>query len=291
MTETAIAEPQLARDVRAALPTFLIIGAAKCGTTSLHEYLGAHPSICMSSNKEPMCFEPPNWLERLPEYRDLFERPAPVRGEASIAYSAFPWAPEIPDRVRATIPDARIVYLVREPIQRMLSHYAQNHWDRHLWGAKRFPIRPFDELMDDLEDPMNMPVWCSRYATQVERWIERFGRDRVLILDQRDLLRDRATTLRRVLEFLAVDAAFASPAWEAEHNTATQHRLPTDLARRLGRAGRAGLRVPVLRRALTREIPRPELTDDQRRGVCALLRPEADRLREITGMSFEHWTV
>lgn len=291
MTEIAIAEPQLAPDVRAALPTFLIVGAAKCGTTSLHEYLGAHPSICMSANKEPMCFEPPNWVERLAEYRDLFERPAPVRGEASIAYSAFPWAPEIPDRVRATIPDARIVYLVREPIQRMLSHYAQNHWDRHLWGAKRFPIRPFDELMDDLEDPMNMPVWCSRYATQVERWIDRLGQDRVLVLDQRDLLRHRSVTLRRVFEFLEVDADFTSPAWDAEHNTATQHRLPTELSERLGRAGRAGRRVPGLRRLLTYEIPRPQLTDAQRARVSALLKVEADRLREITGMKLEHWSV
>jgi hypothetical protein len=238
-----------------------------------------------------MCFEPPHWAERLAEYRDLFERPAPVRGEASIAYSAFPWAPEIPDRVRAAVPSARIVYLVREPVERMLSHYAQNYWDRHLWGAKRFPIRPFDELMDDLEDPMNMPVWCSRYATQAERWIERFGRDRVLVLDQRDLLKDRGETLRRVFAFLDVDATFTSKAWDAEHNTATQHRLPTDLARRAGRAGRAGLRVPLLRRALTREIPRPTLSAAQRERVAAVLAPEAERLRALSGLKLDHWSV
>jgi hypothetical protein len=291
MTPSATLTPPLAADVRAALPNFLIVGAAKAGTTSLHSYLAGHPEICMSSEKEPMCFEPPNWLERLGEYRELFDRPAPVRGEASIAYSAYPWAPEVPDRVRAVAPDARIVYLVRDPIERMLSQYAQMQWNRHLWGAERFPRREFAELMEDLEDPMNTPVWCSRYATQIERWMERFGDDGVLVLDQRELLTQRRRTLWRVFEFLGVDPAFTSPAWDAEHNTATQHRLPTDLARRLGRIGRLGQRMPGARRALTREIPRPRLTAAQRERVVALLAPEADRLRAMTGLTLEHWTV
>jgi hypothetical protein len=292
MTPLATLQPSLLpADVRASLPTFLIIGAAKAGTTSLHSYLAEHPEICMSSNKEPMCFEPADWMERLGEYRELFEHPAAVRGEASIAYSAYPWAPEIPDRVRAVVPDARIVYLVRDPIQRMLSQYAQMQWNRHLWGAKRFPHRPFDELVEDLEAPMNTPVWCSRYATQIERWMERFGDDRVLVLDQRELLTQRRKTLWRVFEFLEVDPTFNSPSWDAEHNTATEHRLPTDLARRLGRPGRFARRVPGARRALTREIPRPRLTASQRERVVALLAPEADRLRAMTGLTLEHWTV
>ena len=60
------------------------------------------------------------------------------------AYSAYPWVPEIPDRVKSVVPGARIVYVVREPVERMLSHYAQNVWDR-------FPVRPFDE-----------PGWLAR---------------------------------------------------------------------------------------------------------------------------------
>jgi hypothetical protein len=144
------------------LPTFLIVGAPKAGTTSLHAYLAEHPEIAMTREKEPMCFEPPDWEARLGDYAALFEREAPVRGESSTAYASFPWAPEIPDRVRKVAPGMRIVYLVRDPIPRTLSHYAQNVWDRK-------PVRPFDELMADLEHPLNMPVWCSRYATQLER--------------------------------------------------------------------------------------------------------------------------
>src|SRR5439155_19447126 len=113
----------------------------------------------------------------------------------------------------------------------------------------------------------------------------RFGDARVLVLDQRELLMQRRRTLWRVFEFLEVDPTFSSPAWDAEHNTASEHRLPTRLARRLGRAGRAGQRVPGVRRALAREIPRPRPTAEQRRRLVALFKPEAGRLRAMTGLS------
>jgi Sulfotransferase family len=275
--------PALADDVRAALPTFFVIGAPKAGTTSLHAYLAEHPEIAMSSNKEPMCFAGPHWLERLSEYGELFERRARVRGESSTAYSAYPWSADVPDRVRATVPEARIIYCVRDPIERMLAHYAQNVWDR-------LGQRPFDELMDDLEDEMNMPVWTSRYATQYERWAERFDAERILVLEQRDLLERRAHTLRRVFEFLGVDPDFTSPSWDVRHNTAGDHRVPSTLADRLGpeRARRLG-RLPGVRRLLERPVRKPQLTAEQRRRVVALLEPEAQRFHELTGVAIDDW--
>jgi hypothetical protein len=276
--------PSLSDETRAWLPSLFIIGAAKCGTTSLHRYLAEHPEVCMSSEKEPMCFEPLDWVERLDDYRDLFERPARVRGEASTAYAAYPWVPEIPDRIRGLVPDARIIYMVREPIGRTVSHYAQNVWDR-------FPVRPFEELMEDLEEPMNMPVWCSRYATQLERYLERFPSEHILVLDQHDLQRDRAATMHRVFEFLEVEPSFTSPAWDIEHNTAGHHRVPRPWAHRLRRLERPAMRVPPLRRLLTHEIPKPVLTPGQRARLVGILEPEARRFRQLTGMKLDHWPV
>lgn len=261
----------------APLPTFLIVGAPKAGTTALHAYLAEHPGVAMTSVKEPMVFEPPDWEARLGGYAALFEHDAPVRGESSTAYASFPWVPEIPDRVRAVAPRMRIVYLVRDPIARLVSHYAQNVWD-----AKR--VRPFAELMDDLEHPLNMPVWCSRYATQLERWTERF--EDVLVLDQRDLLRERDATIARVLEFVGADPAFRSPAWETEHNTALEHRRPTALGRRLPGLARGRL-APLL----SRSVPKPIITPAQRRRLVALLRPEAERFHVLTGLPIDHWDL
>jgi hypothetical protein len=276
--------PELAPEVKAALPTFLVVGAPKAGTTSLHRYLSEHPEIAMSSEKEPMCFTPDDWLDRLPRYVDYFERPAHVRGESSTAYSAFPFAPDVPDRVRAVVPDARFIYMLREPVERTLSHYAQNLWDR-------LPVRPFDELMDDLEDPMNMPVWCSRYATQYERWAERFGPERILVLEQRELADDCAATMRRVFEFLEVDPTFTSAAWDVRHNTADEHRAPIPFVKRLGPRGRAAARRGPLRPLLTRPVPKPELTPAQRERLVAILAPEAERMRALSGLRLEHWSV
>lgn len=278
------APPALSEETRQALPNLFIIGAAKAGTTSLHSYLAQHPEIAMSKVKECMCYEPPHWVERLDEYRGLFDRLASVRGEASTAYAAYPWAAEVPDRVRATAPNARIVYLVRDPIVRTLAHYAQNVWDR-------FPVRPFDELMDDLEWPMNMPVWCSRYATQLGRWLERFPSEQVLVLDQRELMVDRGAVLQRVFEFLGVDADFETPAWDAKHNTASSHRRPNRLAHMLGPRGISAARLGRFPRVLTSPVPKPTLRREQRRRLEALLGPEARRLREMTGLRLDHWSV
>jgi hypothetical protein len=186
--------------------------------------------------------------------------------------------------VRAAVPEAKLIYMVRDPIPRTLSHYAQNVWDR-------FPVRPFDELMDDLEDPMNMPVWASRYATQLERWTAHFGEDRFLVLDARELRDHRAETLRRVFRFLSVDPDFVSANWDHEHNTASSHTIPNAFGRRLGDLGHSMARRPVLRRLVSKEIPVPVPTPEQRRRLVALLKPEADRLRAMTGLGLGHWEI
>jgi hypothetical protein len=276
--------PDLPADLRASLPTFFVIGASKCGTTSLHQYLAAHPEIAMSKNKEPLCFVY-EWEKRIHRYRDLFpDNAAAVRGESSTGYSAYPWQPEVPDRIRATVPDARIVYVVRDPIPRTVSHYAQNVWDS-------VPVRPFDELVSDPDDPMNMPVWASRYATQIERWLERFPEERILVLDQRDLLQERAATLRRIFTFLEVDAEFTSPQWYERHNVARDHRVPNELARLLGPVARLMGRTPKVWRLVTRPIPTPEPTPEQLERLVAILRPEAERLHTLTGLPIEHWSL
>lgn len=266
------------------LPTFFVIGAAKAGTTSLHKYLSTHPQIAMTSVKEPMLYAGPQWREQIQGYGDLFPREAPLRGEASTAYSAFPWEPEIVDRIHATVPDARMVYLVRDPIPRTLAHYAQNVWDRK-------QVRPFDELMRDLEDPMNMPVWCSRYATQLERWTDRFGADRVLVVDTQALNDDRAATVRRVLAFLGADTTVDPFAWEQKHNTGREHRVVRHSFRRFGAVEGMARRLPVLEPLLTRPVRTPELTATQRKGLENVLAPEAQRLRELTGQPFAGWSV
>lgn len=265
------------------LPTFFIVGAAKAGTTSLHAYLAVHPDIAMTTTKEPAVFERDDWRECLAAYEPLFPRRARVRGEASTAYSAYPWAPEVPDRVRQVVPEAKIVYLVRDPVDRAVSHYAQNRYDG-------YRARSWDDILRDVDDPLNAVVACSRYATQLLRWTERFGERRVLVVEHAELLANRQATVREVLRFLDVDAAYSAAPWSVEHNPTGGRREVRPSIRRLGVPALAARGRPWPR-LMTRRHRVPAITSDQRRALAALFAPEAARLREMTGKKLADWCV
>ena len=86
------------------LPTFMIIGAAKAGTTSLHHYLDQHPEISMSTPKETNFFERPDAAENLDEYQRCFQPGTKLRGEASVHYTCWPTVDGVAERISATLP-------------------------------------------------------------------------------------------------------------------------------------------------------------------------------------------
>src|SRR4029079_2322923 len=108
--------------IRDDLPTFIVIGAMKAGTTSLARYLGEHPDVFVCSPKEPQFFiESGTWDRGVAWYRELFAggRDSIARGEASTDYSKLPRHGGVVDRIAEVAPEARIVYLVRDPIERI----------------------------------------------------------------------------------------------------------------------------------------------------------------------------
>src|SRR5262245_46073038 len=115
------------REARATrLPTFLVIGAMKGGTTALHTYLGSHPDVFMSDLKEPHFFSSGlGWDKGEEWYCSLFTEAgsATAVGESSTSYSKFPDVRHVPERAISLIPDLRVVYLVRDPIERIRSQY------------------------------------------------------------------------------------------------------------------------------------------------------------------------
>src|SRR5918992_1234170 len=111
------------------LPNFLIIGAAKAGTTSLWAYLREHPQVFMAEPKELHFFvAASNWKRGLGWYESHFDRAkgSVAVGEACGAYSRFPTHRGVPARIAGVVPDARLIYLVRHPIDRMVSNYVLN---------------------------------------------------------------------------------------------------------------------------------------------------------------------
>ncbi len=165
-------------------PNLFIIGAMKAGTSSLHEYLHQHPEMFMSRFKEPQYFAPHStrWGEKwgqgnpYPEpgidwYLRLFENVGDVKyaGESSSSYTARPWVTGCECRIHQFNPNARLIYLMRDPIERTISHYwhfvADGREDRDMLTA----IRQNDEY-----------VARSHYAMQLKPYLDTFGPERFL---------------------------------------------------------------------------------------------------------------
>jgi hypothetical protein len=279
-----------------ALPNLIVIGGLKCGTTSLHHYLSLHPQISMSRPKELNFFVAElNWDLGPEWYASHFDRSAPVRGETSPHYTNLPRFAGVAERMRSLIPDARIVYMVRDPIDRMLSHYLHN------LGAG-YDSRPLSEA---LADPEGSYLTRSRYAMQVEPYLEAFGAERVAIVAREELLSERAESMRRLFELCGVDPDFVSAQFEREWETGSARAKESGGGFRI--MDRA-VRLPGLR-ALDRnfdrlpeslrwlverlvhdpgagEAAKPELSPELRARLEELLRDDVERIERIAGRSF-----
>jgi len=232
------------------LPNLVIIGAAKAGTSSLHYYLGLHPEISMSATKELRFFSHDReWARGVDWYASQFEGEARVHGEASPSYTMFPRYPESAGRLRQVLPAAKLIYLVRDPIARIVSHYLFAH------AGGREP-RSFDEATGA---PDSRYVACGLYYTQIARYLEHFAREQILVIAQEDLADAFRPTMQTVFRFLGVDDAFWSPAFGLRLNEGRGRRA-TPFGRRLRRLNRLALvqRIPMAwRLAAGRYLYRP----------------------------------
>jgi hypothetical protein len=275
------------------LPNLIVIGGLKCGTTSLHHYLNLHPEIGMSRPKELNFFVAElNWPLGREWYASHFRPDSPVRGESSPHYTNRPRFEGVAARMASVVPETRLIYMVRDPIDRMLSHCLHN-----VGGG--YEDRPLPEA---LADPHTAYVDRSRYFFQLEPYIEAFGEDRIELVSREELQLDRAATMRRVFGLLGVDEGFTSPQFEREWETGTakgssRFRLLDRAVRLPGLRGvdRRFDRLPEsLRWAVERvihdpeagEAPKPELAPDLRQRLEELLRPDVERLESFAGRRF-----
>ncbi len=195
------------RKRHAAAPNLIIIGGLKCGTTSIHHYLGLHPQIQMSKPKELNFFvEELNWDLGQDWYASRFDDRFAVRGESSPHYTNLPRFQGVPERMHDHCPDARLIYMVRDPIKRILSHWV------HATGAG-YETR---EMVATLSDPSTSYISRSLYWMQLQPYLEHFDRTQIEVITQEELQSERAATIRRAFAFAAVDQGFTSEQFERE---------------------------------------------------------------------------
>jgi len=197
------------------LPDFLILGAQKAGTTALYAYLRWHPQITGPSFKEVSFFDR-HYARGERWYRA--HMPVSRRGKVGEASPSYLFHPLAPERVARMLPNARLVALLRNPVDRAFSHYQHEvalgreelTFEEALAAEDRRMRGEVDRL---LADPAYFShSWWNytyaargRYAEQLERWYAAFPREQLLVLLTDDLANDTAATYGRVLEFLGVD--------------------------------------------------------------------------------------
>lgn len=273
-------------------PNFVIIGAQKAGTTSLWRYLGRHPQVFMSRIKEPNFFVAEiGWSRGIEWYESIFapaaDKGAAAVGEASPNYTMSPGLAGVPQRMAGAIPDARLIYVLRHPVERMISSYL--HALTH--GSETLPIgRAL------VERPQYADT--SRYAMQIEQYLRHFDRTQLLVIVSEDLKSRPAETLDRVLGFLDLATGWRPDDLGVRYHPTVHKRVPRLWWRKLGGlvlrgrlpelpVPRSATTSPLTTRALSSRDTR--LNPDIRRQLEEMLRPDVERLRQYMEEEFHGW--
>lgn len=177
-------------------PDFIIIGAMKCATSTLHEQLARQPGFFMTDLKEPNFFSDDDQYARGKDwYLSLFAdaKPGDLRGESSTHYTKLPTYPQTIDRLREHCPDAKLIYVMRHPIDRLISQYV------HEWSQC---VIPNQMGIDEALDAHPELIAYSRYTMQLRPYFDAFGSDRILPVFFERIASAPQPELERICRFL-----------------------------------------------------------------------------------------
>lgn len=273
------------------LPDFLVIGAPKGGTTSLAAYLAAHPQVYMAPQKEVDFFQY-RWQRGIDWYRTNFAGAQPGQrvGEATPWYLAHPQAPE---RMAAVVPRARLVALLRNPVDRAYSQY----WWQYAYRveSRTFAEAVAEELRDPGAAPAMMPVGylaAGVYVEQLRRVVAHFPREALLVRLTEDLARDSAALFAEVCHHVGADPAIVPANVQRSYNAAFEFRSLRlfRLMQRTHAWRRLGMRLATRLDAWNRRrIAYPPLDAALRARLVEHFRPANAELAEWLGRDLSAW--
>jgi hypothetical protein len=291
-------------------PNFLIVGAASSGTTSIYTYLKQHPEVFLPALKEPHYFAQlrPAWEQRYlftyvrdeSEYLSLFSKAVGFKaiGEASPSYL---WCPEAPARIYRAIPEARIIILLRDPVERAYSHYLMNLRE----GLQRQPF--FQALEEDFNRSekgwgiSQLYIELGLYAAQVRRYLDTFGPAQVRVVMFEELRRSaesKKSALAGILNFIGVDPAYldridtsyAENSFGVARWAWAQRLAGSNWARRAGQilvpknfGANHTIKRLIFQRFFVKSVPRPEIDPTARQWLCEIFDPDLRELEATLG--------
>ena len=282
-------------------PNFFLVGAAKAGTTSIYTYLSQHPKVFFPAIKEPHFF---TQVRPARQQRFLIEaitkRSAYLRLYAhAISYSvigdaspSYLWHPEVPQRIRAEVPEAKIAVVLRDPVERAYSHYLMDYRE----GVQNKPF--YQALLDDMN--RSEKGWgisylyyeLGLYAEQLQRYLETFKPEHVKVLMFDDFRRDAKAVLREIADFLGLDSSPLAHvdtsrkynSYAAPRNQYLRRVAGAKFSRMLGQMlvpRRLG--VLIFERIFLKQATKLPLDPHARELLCSLYDPELDKLEKLLG--------
>lgn len=279
-----------------AKPNLFIIGSMKSGTTSLHEYLNEHPDIFMSDVKEPGYFaECMNYYPKdIDWYESLFSdvKDESIIGESSTNYTKLPICTDVVEKIWEYNPGARFIYIMRNPVDRVISHY----WHGVKYGDER------DDALTAIKKKQEY-ICFSDYATQLEPYIERFGSDCIYTLTFEAFIADTAGELKAIFDWLGVD-----PGVEIKNSGAAHNALPKTFKKVKGSGLLHDFRnsyiwnkiAPLVPKKITAAAAKLTVEDaskstEQNAKVIEYLKPvfieKVEKLERLLNRKFDEWNI
>lgn len=271
------------------LPNLLVIGAMKASTTTFYELLSRHPQVWFPDEKEPHYFTSARYGEEqaFRDYAALFTA-APagaVVGEASTGYTKLPHLGPTPGRIRETLGEPKLIYLLRDPVERVVSNF------RHSWCAERMTPPSLAETVKS--DPILLDA--SRYHSQLRAYWDEFGADAVLIITTDELHSDPSRAMQQVEAYLEIPPFSAWPL-DLPASNSGQDVTRTITARRFAPSATAWAHrsLPQAgRKFLKRLIPARgrhyEVTPEDIHTVQREIEPDLAELVNVLGERIGHW--
>lgn len=194
------------------LPQLIVIGAMKCGTTSLYNYLASNPALDASSKKETDFFRDQNFSKGVDWYHSFWSGSGKVRFEVSPNYAKHHLEPDIPKRIYQLIPKVKIIYMVRDPVDRLFSHFVHN------FSCGRETTEPSSFF----SQPSSNYIKTGRYYYQLQSFLRYFSPQNIRIVDLYDLQQRSTEVLKDLADFIGVDNQFDSDLLDRRFNTSIE---------------------------------------------------------------------
>lgn len=263
------------------LPNFLVVGAEKAGTSTLAAMLAEHPEVFICNPKEPRFFSQ-NWNKGLQWYASLFTGAVNYQavGEASPAYTWAPESRDVPRRIHQCLGNIRYLYIVRNPIERMISHY--RHALLYRWIPDHTAFETALKLRPGLKN-------CSRYFYQIEQYLPYTSRQQWHVVVLEELMKDYQSNADEIFRFLGIGEITLTHL--QIRNISNEKGQPPMLFERFRPLPEflphsALELVRKLSGKLGKKIPRPEIKEYLRNSLIKELKPDIEKLSDFCGKDF-----